>query len=387
MVEARVAEVASTSGTAVRGDIDTETGAGVRWGWMWSVGQSLGPIVLALLVSAVLLLILGKNPAAFYRDIVSQGLFKTSGIQDTAIRMAPLLLMASGLIIAFRANIWNIGGDGQFLLAAALVAGAGPPLVAALPNVLAFVILCLLAIVVGGAWTIVPAYLKARYGLNEIITSLMMTFVGVNLGNLLIKGPFRSTKTLVPQTDVIPFKELLPRIPGTRIHVGLVLALLAVFVVHFVMTRTAFGLKLRVLGANPRAAAHAGLSISRLTIVGFMLSGAFMGLAAAVEVLGVWGYVRADWNPNFGLPLFALVFLARLNALAVIPLVGFYAVISMGGHFAARQAGLPDDFMLMIVGLILLFMTLTEYLAGRSERAGYLSAGLKKALGKGGGDA
>jgi len=353
---------------------------------LWSLGQAIGPILLALLVSAALLLALGKNPLTFYRDIVSQGLFNKGGIQDTAIRMAPLLLMASGLIVAFRANIWNIGGDGQFLLAAALVAGAGPPLIGALPNALAFVILCVTAVVVGGGWTVVPAYLKARYGLNEIITSLMMTFVGVNFANLLIKGPFRSTTTQVPQTDVIPFKELLPRIPGTRIHVGLVLALIAVFAVHYVMTRTAFGLKLRVLGANPRAAAHAGLSIPRLTIVGFMLSGAFMGLAAAVEVLGVWGYVRADWNPNFGLPLFALVFLARLNALAVIPLVGFYAVISMGGHFAARQAALPDDFMLMIVGLILLFMTLTEYLAGRSERGGYLSAGLKKALGKGGGD-
>ncbi len=381
-----VTDVVSTSRAVVRGASAAKAGTSARWAWLWSLGQAIGPILLALLVSAALLLVLGKNPLTFYRDIVSQGLFNKGGIQDTAIRMAPLLLMASGLIVAFRANIWNIGGDGQFLLAAALVAGAGPPLIGALPNALAFVILCVTAVVVGGGWTVVPAYLKARYGLNEIITSLMMTFVGVNFANLLIKGPFRSTTTQVPQTDVIPFKELLPRIPGTRIHVGLVLALIAVFAVHYVMTRTAFGLKLRVLGANPRAAAHAGLSIPRLTIVGFMLSGAFMGLAAAVEVLGVWGYVRADWNPNFGLPLFALVFLARLNALAVIPLVGFYAVISMGGHFAARQAALPDDFMLMIVGLILLFMTLTEYLAGRSERGGYLSAGLKKALGKGGGD-
>lgn len=381
-----MSEVAATTGAEVRGDAGGRGGAKDRWVWVGGVGQALGPILLALVVSGVLLLILGKNPLAFYGDILSQGLFKKSGIQDTAIRMAPLLLMAAGLIVAFRANIWNIGGDGQFLLAAALVAGAGPPLVGALPNVLAFVILCVMAVLVGGAWTVVPAYLKARYGLNEIITSLMMTFVGVNFGNLLIKGPFRSTTTNVPQTDVIPFKELLPRIPGTRIHIGLILALIAVFAVHYVMTRTAFGLRLRVLGANPRAAAHVGLSIPRLTMIGFMLSGAFMGLAAAVEVLGVWGYVRADWNPGFGLPLFALVFLARLNALACIPLVGFYAVISMGGHFAARQAGLPDDFMLMIVGLILLFMTLTEYLAGRSGKGGYLPKGLKKALGRGGGD-
>jgi simple sugar transport system permease protein len=111
-----------------------------------------------------------------------------------------------------------------------------------------------------------------------------------------------------------------------------------------------------------------GIDVRRLTIVAFMVSGAFMGLAAAVEILGVWGYVRADWNPNFGLTLFALVFLARLNALACIPLVGFYAVISIGGHYAARRAGLPDDFMLMVVGLIFLFMALTEYVAARRAR-------------------
>ena len=201
--------------------------------------------------------------------------------------------------------------------------------------------------------------------MNEIITSLMLTFVGVNLGNLLIKGPFRSTTTIVPQTDVIPFRDLLPRIPGTRIHVGLLVAVVAIVAVHYLMTRTSFGLKLRVLGASPRAAAHAGLNITRLTMVGFALSGAFMGLAATVEILGVWGYMRADWNPGFGLPLFALVFLARLDAIGVIPLVAFYGVISMGGHYAARRADLPDDFMLVIVGLILLFMALAEYLVSR----------------------
>ncbi|GAB4245873.1 MAG: ABC transporter permease [Thermoleophilia bacterium] len=330
--------------------------------------QGIGPILLALVVAGLVLLVLGRNPIAFYSDIVSRGLVNRSGLQDTIIRMAPLLLMAAGLIVAFRANIWNIGGDGQFLLPAAIVAGFAPGFMAVLPVWLALALLSLIAFAVGAAWTIPPAVLKARYGLNEIITSLMMAFVGINLGNLLIKGPFRSTATLVPQTDVIPFEKLLPDIPGTRIHIGILVAVLAVAVVHDTMTKTSVGLKLRLLGANPKAAVHSGLNVSRLTVGAFMVSGGFMGLAAAVEILGVWGYMRSDWNPNFGLPLFALVFLARLNALAVVPLVGFYAVISIGGHYAARQAGLPDDFMLMIVGLILIFMTLTEFLASLRRR-------------------
>jgi len=336
--------------------------------WAGSLVMGVGPILLGLTAGGILLLFTGRNPFAFYGDLLSRGLFSSNGVQDSLTRMAPLLLMAAGLVVAFRANIWNIGGDGQFLMAAALVAGFGPAVTAALPGGLGLVLLCLIGAVMGGLWTIVPSVLKAFYGVNEVITSLMMTFIGVNLANLLIKGPFRSTTTSVPQTDVTPKAHMLPYIPGTHVHVGIIVAFVAILAVHFVLTRTAFGLRLTVLGASPRAAAHAGIDVRRLIIVTFFISGAFMGLAAAIEILGVWGYVRADWNPYFGLTLFALVFLARLNALACIPLVAFYAVVSIGGHYAARRAGLPDDFMLMVVGLILLSMALTEFVAARRAR-------------------
>lgn len=336
--------------------------------WIGGLAAGVGPILLGLAAGGIVLLFTGRDPFAFYGDILRRGLFSANGVQDSLTRMAPLLLMAAGLIVAFRANIWNIGGDGQFLMAAAVVAGFGPAVTAALPGGLGLALLCVIAAIVGALWTLVPAVLKALYGMNEVITSLMMAFVGVNLANLLIKGPFRSTTTSVPQTEVTPKAHMLPYIPGTHVHIGIIVALIAIVVVHYVMTRTAFGLRLSVLGANPRAAVHVGIDVRRLTIVAFMVSGAFMGMAAAVEILGVWGYVRADWNPNFGLMLFALVFLARLNALVCIPLVGFYAVISIGGHYAARRAGLPDDFMLMVVGLIFLFMALTEYVAARRAR-------------------
>ena len=354
-----------------------EPGDGVL-GRAWKgAAEGVGPVILALIVGGLVLLVLGRNPIAFYGRIVGVGLFNVSGLQDTIIRMAPLLLMAAGLIVAFQASIWNIGGDGQFLMAAALGAGFGPIFMKAMPVWMSLVLLCSIGVIAGGLWTIIPAVLKARYGVNEIISSLMMSFVGINLANLLIKGPFRSTKTLVPQTDVVPFANLLPPIPGTRIHIGIVIALILVFVVHDIMKRTSLGLKLRLLGENPRAALHAGLNTSRLIVGAFMVSGAFMGLAGAVETLGVWGYMRADWNPNFGLPLFALVFLARLNAMATIPLVGFYAAFSIGGHSAARAVGLPDDFMLIIVGLVLLFMALTEYI---NERRSGTTGPLLKAL-------
>jgi len=332
-------------------------------GRVWtSILEGAGPLVIALIVGGLVLLMLGRNPIVFYERIVRVGLFNLSGLQETVIRMAPLLLIAAGLIVAFEASIWNIGGDGQFLLGAALVAGFGPIFMKAMPMWVSLVTLCIIGAIAGALLTIIPAVLKALYGVNEIISSLMMSFIGINLANLLIKGPFRSSKTFVPQTDVVPFANLLPSIPGTRIHIGIVVALILIFIVYNVMKKTSLGLKLRLLGSNPRAALHAGLSNVRLTIGAFMVSGAFIGLAGAVEILGVWGYMRANWNPQFGLPMFALVFLAKLNAIATIPLVVFYALLSIGGHSATRAAGLPDDFMLIIIGLVLVFMALAEYM-------------------------
>jgi ABC-type uncharacterized transport system, permease component len=323
--------------------------------------RAVVPVIYGLIAGGVLLLVLGKNPAAFYWTTLESGLFTWGGLMQTIIRLAPLLLMSAGFIVAFQAGLWNIGGDGQFLMAAAVVGGLGVPLVGMMPFWLALILLCVVGFVVGGAWTVVPAFLKAYYGMNEIITTLMMAYLGINLANLLIKGPFLTHKAFLPQTDVIPFDYLLPYIPGTRIHVGIIIALVALGLLHYMQTRTGYGLRLRILGANPRAAVHAGINVKRDIMTAFALSGGLIGLAAAVEILGVWGYVRADWNPAFGMTLFAIVFLAGLNVMVVIPFVFFFAVIQIGGHEAARQAGLPNDFLLLLVGLILFFMVLTEW--------------------------
>lgn len=325
------------------------------------VAWAFAPVVAALLVGAVILAALGRNPLAFYGDLFRAGLFSSTGWQGMLTRLAPFLLMGMGYIVAFRAGIWNIGGDGQFLLAAAVVAGLAPNVMDAMSRPAGLVVLGLVGFVVGGAWTLLPAYLKAWFGVNEIITTVMMSFVGINLANILIKGPWRSGETAVPQTDFVPLDRLLPTLGSTTIHAGILLAVVAVAVAWYVLDRTSAGLRLTVLGANPRAALHAGFNVKRMIMTTFFASGALVGLAAAVEILGVWGYMRADWNPKFGLALFALVFLARLSPLATIPLAAFYAILEIGGHEAARRASLDYDFVLILIGLILLFMAVTQY--------------------------
>jgi ABC-type uncharacterized transport system permease subunit len=133
------------------------------------------------------------------------------------------------------------------------------------------------------------------------------------------------------------------------------------------MTRTAFGLRLQVLGANRTAAVHAGLEVGRLIVAAFALSGALIGLGGAVEVLGVWGTVRADWNPAYGSLVVPLVFLARFNGYAVIALTLFFSALMTGGESAARHVGVPQHYVLVLVALVLLFLALIEYLDRRRQ--------------------
>lgn len=342
--------------------------------------RSLAPVLLALLAGGLLLLALGRDPVTFYANVWQAGV-ESGGWQNSAVLMAPLLLIALGLIIVFRANIWNLGYDAQYLLGAALVAGFGPSLLQRWPTPLAYAALFLIAGCAGALWTLVPALLRAWYDTNEIITTLMMSFIGVGIANILVKGPFQDPTVNIPQTRTIPFDKMLPNLAGTQIHVGVLVALGTVAVVYYMLTRTSFGLRLEVLGASPRAARHAGISLRRVIVGSFLWSGFFIGLAAAVDILGLWAYVRANWNPGYGDTVIPFVFLARLNPLVVVPFVAFYAVLATGGDLATQQANLPTDFLLVLVALILLFMTVIEYLGRRRDLGhSYLTPGLAAAL-------
>ncbi|MSW98051.1 MAG: ABC transporter permease, partial [Actinobacteria bacterium] len=195
--------------------------------------RTIAPVLLAIVAGGLILLAMGKDPLFFYGNIINYGIMGR-GWQQSLVMMTPLLLLAAGLIVVFRGKLWNLGYDAQYLLAAVLVIGFAPTLNAVLPWWLTLIVLTLLGIVVGAAWTIVPAILKARFETNEIITTLMMSFIGVGIANLLVRGPFQDPDVVVPQTQSIPLDSMLPYIPGTRIHVGLIVAVVVVLILHWV---------------------------------------------------------------------------------------------------------------------------------------------------------
>ncbi|SHO65525.1 nucleoside ABC transporter membrane protein [Pseudoxanthobacter soli DSM 19599] len=333
-----------------------------------ALAASLVPVLVALLLSGALLAAFGVDPLAYYGYVVARGVLSPSGLQSTLTHMAPLLLIAASQIVAFRSGVWNLGGDGQFLLGATAAAAAGPALALVLPPWLALALGLALGFAVGALWSLAPALLKAYQGLNEIVTTLMMTFLGVSLANALVKLVFLDPATTVPQTRTLAVADRLPRLFGTTVSSGLLIGLVALVAVHLVLRYTAFGFRLRVTGASTRAAVHAGLDVPRLVIAVFALSAGLAGLAGAVQVLGVEGNMRADWNPAYGLVVVPLVFLARLNGLAAIVFVFLFSVLSIGGESAARRLGVPNDLTLVVAAIVLVTLALAERLQQRRQK-------------------
>lgn len=373
----------ATSGPNV---VDTKASGQNRqqrpWGARIGIGfvRNVLPLVLAIGTSGILLISLDKSPAAFYGDVIQYGILG-SGWQRSIIMLAPLLLYGAGLIVAFRGKLWNLGYEGQYLLAGVMVVGIAPFLTSSLPLALVFLILMIIATLVGGAWTILPAILKARYGTNEIITTLMLSFVGIGLTNMLIRGPFQNPDVTVPQTQVMPLDTMFPKIPETRIHIGIIVSLVVVLVMHWVLTKTSFGLRLDVYGASPKSALHVGIDVPRMILTIFIISGGLIGLAASIDMLGLWGNMRANWNPNYGAEILPFVFLARLRILASIPFLAFYAVLATGGALAAQDVGLDSHFILVVIALILMFMSVIEYIGMKRDLGqSYLPPALRKAL-------
>ncbi|WP_137154380.1 ABC transporter permease [Rhizobium sp. FKL33] len=350
--EATTKTTAAPSGEALRERLHT-------------VLLSVGPLVAALFIASLILLLMGADPLAYYGYIVKRGLLSPTGLQATLTGMGPLLLIAASLIVAFRAGVWNLGGDAQFLLGAVFVAATAPLLVQVLPIWATLIVSLAIGAVAGAVWSIVPALLRAYQGVNEIITTMMMTFLGVSLANVLVKLLFLDPSTTVPQTRTLPVEDRLPRLFDTTVSSGVLIGLAAILIVHFVMARTAFGLKLRVVGANARAAVHAGLPVSRLTVAVFALSAGLSGLSGATAILGQYGNVRADWNPAYSLTIVPLVFLARFNGFATIAFVFFFSMLSIGSESAARRMGVPNYFTLVTMAVLLILLAITETLDQR----------------------
>jgi simple sugar transport system permease protein len=324
---------------------------------------SLAAIAAALTLGGLFLLVRGKDPLAAYGMLVSRGLgiafdaglvVNWAPLTQILIHMAPLLIAGAGLLIALRAGVWNIGIDGQLMVGALFAGVAAAAVAGQVAAPLMWLVAALAGIAGGLLWALVPGILRVRWGLNEIITTLMMNYVALNVTSWLVKGPVKDPAVVPPQTVLIPRELRLPPIPGTGVHIGLVVGLVVVALVTVLFRHTVLGFMLDIVGRNRQAAVHAGMPVKRLTLVALLASGAFAGLAGANDILGVKGLFQGNWNPGYGFAAFALVYLARLNSLWLLPFAFYLSFLSTGGEMMARPLGIPTYFVGMLEGLMLL---------------------------------
>jgi simple sugar transport system permease protein len=330
------------------------------------VAAPMAAVATALVLCSLLIGLAGAPVLAAYATLFQEALGSRLGITETLTRATPLILTGLAAAVAFRARFWNIGLEGQFYLGAIAVAALGSA-DWGLPPALLVPLLLLAGALAGALFLLGPALLKLRLGVDEVVTTLLLNFVAILLVSLLIEGPMKDPLAFgwpqsVPVTEAGLLPQLLAR---TRLHLGFALALLAALAIAFLNARTVFGLSARAVGLGTPAARHAGVPVGRVLLLTAMLSGALAGLAGAVEVTGLKGYVTTDLSPGFGTAGVIVAMLASLNPLGVVPAAIFVAAVFVGADAMARAHGVPSFIADVIVATALLTMLvalfLTEY--------------------------
>jgi simple sugar transport system permease protein len=273
--------------------------------------------------------------------------------------------MLTGLAaaVAFRARLWNIGAEGQFYLGAIAVAAASAKLFGNLPAPALIPLLLLVGAVAGMVLILIPLWLRLRFSVDEVVTSLLMNFVALLFVSMLIDGVLKDPLAFGwPQSQSVSDHAMLPKLVArSRLHIGLAIAIALAIIVHFIQSRTVFGMQSRAAGLNPAGAVFAGVPLGRTLVKVACLSGGLAGLAGAIEVMGVKGYVTTDLSPGFGYSGIVVAMLANLNPLGVVFAAIFTAMMFVGADGMSRGLGIPTYIADVTVALSLLTMLIALF--------------------------
>ncbi|HEU4995765.1 MAG TPA: ABC transporter permease [Gemmatimonadaceae bacterium] len=302
---------------------------------------------------------------AFWRGSLGTSSALFSG---TLVRAVPLILVGVGVALAFRAGVFNIGGEGQLLLGAVASTVVGLHWGGGVAGVI--IALCASA-VAGAAWAAIAAVLRARFGVLEVISTIMLNFVAVNLVSYLVRGPLQEPTRIYPQTSLIAESARLSRLwTGTRLHAGIFIGIVVAVCAWLVLTRMAAGFRLRAVGASPSAARASGrVDVERVTAAALVASGALAGLAGGVEVTGVTYALYENLSPGYGFSAIAVAILARLHPLGVLATALLFATLETGALGMQRDAGVPSVVASVLEALAILAVVAASGRFGISWRA------------------
>ncbi len=311
-------------------------------------------IVVTLILCSSLILLAGAGVLDAYGVMFKASLGDSYAITETLVRAAPMIFTGLAVTLAFRAKFWNIGAEGQ-LLAGAMAScfvGAIP-----MPGPLAMLLMAFAGAAAGAAVALIPALLRVRLKVDDVVSSLLLNSVVFYILMALIEGPWKDPFSGYPISPPIEDSANLPvLIEGTRLHLGVLVAVLAAPLVWFLISRTVLGFRIRVTGENPEAARYGGIDVQRVIVIAALLSGALAGLAGVGEVGGVHFQVMSDISPGYGYSGIVIAMLARLNPLGVVPVAIFLAAVMTGAEAMSRATGVPAFLSDVIQGTALLAM-------------------------------
>jgi ABC-type uncharacterized transport system permease subunit len=323
---------------------------------LWTWASPALALLLTVACGMLLFAMLGKSPWQAVSMFFVEPLSTRRGVAEVLLKATPLALCAIGLALCFRANVWNIGAEGQLIAgsiaaAAVALAGAGSGGWIALA--------ALGAAALGGmAWASLTAWLRDRFNANEILVSLMLVYVAQLLLSYVVHGPLKDPAGYgFPQSPLFDTAARLPiLVEGTRLHVGFLLALAAAGAAWLVLARSVIGFQLRVAGLAPRAARYAGFSSRRVLWTVLLASGGLAGAAGGAEVMGPIGQLTPSVSPGYGFAAIIVAFVGRLHPVGVVVAAVLMALFYIGGELAQSRLGLPSALTGVYQGLLLLFL-------------------------------
>jgi simple sugar transport system permease protein len=312
--------------------------------------------MLTIVTMGLIFAAMGAPPLVAIETFLMSPITTVTGLASLAVRAAPLIMIGVGLSFCYRANVWNIGGDGQFTLGA--LAGGGLALFFPNQAFWWFYPVVLVSGVLGGMfWAGIVAFLKLRFNANEILTSLMLVYIAQLVLVWLVTGPWRDPQGFgFPQSAMFSAGATTPVFFGTSVHLGCILAPLLAIVVWQVMARSVLGFQLKVVGQAPRAARYAGFSNAKLTWIALLVSGGLSGLAGIIEVTGPIGQLTTGITPGYGFTAVIVAFLGRLHPIGVIFAGLLLALSYLGGDAAQINLNLPNAITGIFQGVLLFYL-------------------------------
>jgi len=323
----------------------------------------------ALGIGAIMLLALGANPIQAYSALLQGAFGSWNAIAETTVKAVPLLLVGLGIGIAFRASVINIGGEGQMIIGALAATTIGL-VFTDWPGWLVIIMAMVTGFLGGAIWGAIPGYLKAYFRVNEILSTVMMNAIAVNLMNYLLRGPMidpsqAELASKIPQTARLLQAFHLPRLVPTRLHLGVLIAVILAIVVYVLLFHTTLGYRIRAVGHNPDAARYGGIRVRRQVVIALLLSGAFAGLAGAIQVYGLNYRMITDgsasgFTGSAGFNGIVAALFGQLHPLGTVPASFVFGALLVGANSLQRAMQVPSAFITALNGLVVVFVVSSE---------------------------